>query len=189
MNQWKRGLFVLVCGLALAACGGEDDTNANTENSDTTGFSGGSFNITVESVADSCFDGAMNTIVLPTGEPRDLPAPVMIPSSADLPAAVDIQFNDPFQDVEGIEFELVGDNGLRTVGDGFEQTDVDISNSDEEECLATMMVSAELVASGDDSFTGTGTLTITSTTGDDCPAFQDGPPCTVTTPMTATRVN
>lgn len=189
MTQWKRGVLVLVCGLALAlaACGGEEENQENGET--TTGFSGGTFTVTVQSVQDNCFDGAMNSIVLPTGDPNNLPAPVTIPASTALPAQVDIEFNEPFQNASGIEFELVGDNGLRTTGDGFEQIGVDISSSEEQDCLADMMVTAELSATDDDTFTGTGTLTITSTEGEDCPAFQEGPPCTVTTPMTATRAN
>ena len=186
MSQWKRMMLVLCCVAGLVACGGDDDPE---ENGGETGFSGGSFTITVQSVQDGCFDGAMNTIVLPTGEPNALPAPVSIPASTDLPAQVDIQFNEPFQNVTGIEFELVGDNSLRTVGEGFTQTGVDISAAEGDECEADMLVTAELTAQGEDRFTGTGTLRITETRGADCPSFQEGPPCNVTTPLTADRVN
>ena len=186
MSQWKRMVLVMCCAGGLMACGGDDDPEVNGGE---TGFSGGSFVITVQSVQDGCFDGAMNTIVLPTGEPRELPAPVSIPASTDLPAQVDIQFNDPFQDVTGIEFELVGENGLKTAGEGFTQTGVDISTAEGDECEADMLVTADLSSQGEDRFTGTGTLTITETRGADCPAFENEPPCTVTTPLTADRVN
>lgn len=186
MGRWKLILMVMICAGGLAACGGDDDPE---ENGGETGFSGGSFVITVQSVQDGCFDGAMNTIILPTGEPNALPEPVSIPASTALPAQVDIQFNEPFQDVTGIEFELVGDNGLKTAGEGFTQTGVDISASEEEECEADMMVTAELTSQGEDRFTGIGMLTITEIRGEDCPAFQNGPPCTVSTPLTATRAD
>ncbi len=188
MSRTKRILLTLICvGALLAACGNDDNGNGDGDGEAATGFSGGNFTVTVESVDDGCFDGAMNTIVLPDGEANDLPAPVSFPDYDDLPTQVDIEFNEPFQDTEGIEFEAAGDNGLRTAGDGFTQTGVDIAAADGDDCLADMLVTAELSATDDDTFTGTGTLTITSAEGDDCPAFEAGPPCEVTTPMTATR--
>ncbi|MFU8803487.1 MAG: hypothetical protein ACNA8W_06740 [Bradymonadaceae bacterium] len=182
MKRTKYIVLTAICSLAIVACGDSEETEGDT------GFSGGSFNVTVLSVQDNCFDGAMNTIVLPDGTPNDLPAPVSIPAYSNLPAAVDIEFNAPFQSTSGVQFEVFGENGLRTAGNGFEQTGVDIAG-DGEDCVATMTVTAEFISSGPDSFTGTGTLTITSAEGDDCPAFQTGPPCTVTTPMSAARVN
>ena len=182
----KRTKFlVLLVGLvfALAACGEPEE---NGENGDE-GFAGGNFTVTVSNVDDSCFGGAMEVVILPTGEPSVLPAPVAIPSRSDLPADVDIQFNAPFNDVQGVPFEVSGANGLRTTGNGFEQNGVDIA-PDGEECDVDMLVTAELIASDDDTFTGTGTLTVSSATGENCPAFDEGPPCTVTTTLTATRV-
>ena len=150
------------------------------------GFEGGTFKVTTQSVDDGCFDGAMNTIVLPDGTPRDLPAPVVIPDySALAGATLDIDFNDPFQDVTGVAIEAAGENGLQTTGAGFDQTGVDISG-DGGDCLADMKVTAQLVSNGTDGFTGTATLTISAATGADCPAFQQGPPCAVATTLTAT---
>jgi hypothetical protein len=50
-----------------------------------------------------------------------------------------------------------------------------------------MLVTAELIASDNDTLTGSGTLTFSAATGADCPAFIAGPPCTVTTPLSAVR--
>ncbi len=181
----KRTKFlVLLVGLIFAAtaCGEPEENDDNGDE----GFEGGSFTVTVTNVDDGCLDGAMNTVVIPSGDSSELPAPVSIPDFADLPADLDIQFNEPFDNVTGVTFVAAGSNGLQTDGDGFEQTGVDIA-PEGEDCLADMMVTADLVASDADTFTGTGTLSITSTEGDDCPAFQEGPPCSVTTTLTATR--
>lgn len=188
MRRMTRLFLTMVCALALiTGCGDDDngDDNGDNGNAEEAGFSAGNFTFTAESVDDACFDGAMNTVIDP---PSDFPEPVAIPAFGDLPANIDIAFNEPFADVEGIEFEPVGDNGLRTSGDGFEQLGVDIGTAEGDECDADMMVTAELVATDDDTFTGTGTLEITDAVGEDCPAFLEGPPCEVTTPLTATRV-
>jgi hypothetical protein len=177
-------MTALCCVPLMLACGDSEEEN----NEPTTGFTGGSFTVTVQSVNDGCFDGAMTSIILPDGTPNDLPAPVSFPSSSALPTQVDIQFNAPFQSVQGIPFEAVGDNGLRTVAPGFPQTGVDIG-ADGEDCLADMTVTAELSATDANTFTGTATLTITSAVGDDCPSFLAGPPCAVTTVLRATRNN
>lgn len=185
MMRTKIFALSAICSIALlAACGDNEEEN----NEPATGFTGGSFTVSVQSVQDDCFGGAMNPVILPEGTPNDLPAPVSFPSSSDLPAAVDIQFNAPFQSAQGIQFEAVGDNGLRTVAPGFPQTGVDIT-TDGGDCVADMTVTAELSATDADTFTGTATLTITSAVGEDCPVFENGPPCAVTTAMRATRNN
>ena len=182
-SMWTWVAAIAALALFGAGCGGDDD-----DSSDSTGFSGGSFTVTVTSVQDGCFDGAMNTVVLPEGTPRDLPAPVNVPAWSDLPGQIDIAFNPPFQNVTGVPIEADGDNGIKTTGAGFAQVDVDIG-SDGKPCLTNMMVTASLLASGDDKFTGTAVLTITAAEGDDCPAFQSSPPCAVTTPLEANRAD
>lgn len=181
----KRTKFlVLLVGLVFALSGcGEPEENGNGDE----GFAGGNFTVTISNVDDFCFDDAMVSVILPTGEPSQLPAPVSIPASADLPANVDIEFNDPFNDVTGVAFEASGANGLRTSGDGFAQNGVNIA-PEGEDCDVNMLVTVDLVSSDADTFSGTGTLTITEATGENCPVFQDEPPCTVTTTVTANRV-
>lgn len=174
----------LAMGLALAfvtGCGDDDETSGGDG-----AFSAGAFLVTVQSVDDGCFDGAIDTIVLPDGTPRPLPAPVNMPGFADLPSQIDIQFDDPFQDVTGVPIEASGSNGFRVSGNGFEQNGVDIATTGTD-CVADMLVTAELIASDNDTLTGTGTLTISAATGADCPSFIAGPPCSVTTPLTAVR--
>lgn len=176
-------LAPLTMGLALAfvaGCGDDEDTNGSGE------FTAGAFIVTVQSVDDGCFDGAIDTIVLPAGTPRDLPAPVNLPAFTDLPSQIDIQFNDPFQDVTGVPIEASGDNGFRVSGNGFEQSGVDIASAGND-CLADMLVTAEIIASDNNTLTGSGTLAISAATGADCPAFIAGPPCNVTTPLRAVR--
>ena len=190
MSRMTRIFLTAICAFALiTACGDDDDNgNGNNEaqenNATEAGFSGGSFTFTAEDVTDSCFDGAMVTVIDP---PSDFPDPVSIPAFDELPADLDITFNEPFDDVQGVEFEPSGDNGLRTSGDGFEQIGVDIGTAEGDECDADMMVTAELISTDEDTFTGTGTLEITRTEGDNCPGFLEGPPCEVTTTLTATR--
>ena len=185
----KKLVFIAASTLVIGlGCGGENnETNNGTNNGGTDGIQGGDYTVTVEDVTDGCFDGAMDTIVLPDGSPRDLPEPVTIPASGDLPATIDINFNDPFQDVTGVEVEAAGNNGIQTAADGFVQQDVNITNDGTGDCLATMNVTFELTQAEPGSLTGSGTLSITEATGADCPAFTAGPPCEVVSNLTATR--
>lgn len=161
-------------------CGGDDDTTPAADSA----YTSGNFVVTVLDVDDACFDGAMNTIVLPDGTARDLPAPVALPGYADLPAGVDIQFSAPFQSVTGSAFVANGENGLMTDAAGIVQTGVDISDGGD--CLADMSVHVQLIASDNDTLTGSGYLEITSATGADCPVFA-GSGCKVTSNVSAVR--
>lgn len=176
-------LALICCGLLVVACGEEEEGNG--ENGDA--FEGGSFTVTVDEVDDQCFDGAMNTVILPEGEAVELPQPVSLPGLDELPAQTDITFNDPFHPAEGVDLEASGDNGMQIADGGIEQTDVDIETDEDGECLTQLTIDAELITTGEDTLTGTGTLTISEAEGDDCPAFTDEPPCEVTTDISAAR--
>lgn len=179
----KKLMFIAAATL-LVACGSNNETN-NENNGGGDGIEPGDYLITVERVTDGCFDNAINAVVLPDGGPRDLPAPVRIP--AELPGTTDINFNDPFDDVTGIEIEASGNNGVKSAGGGFPQTGVDITTDGTGGCLADMTVSFELTESEPGTLTGTGTLTVTEATGAECPAFTTGPPCDIVTDMTAVK--
>lgn len=182
----KRMILVSAVALALG-CGGDNNEENNGTNNGGGGLEAGNYTVTVLDVDDQCFDGAMDTIVLPDGMPRDLPAPVGIPGSADLPGTIDIQFTAPFQSVTGVAVEASGNNGITTSGTGFTQEDVDISSAGDGSCLADMNVTFTLTASADGKLTGSGSLSITAAEGASCPAFQAGPPCSVISNLEATK--
>ncbi len=184
----KKAAILLAAALVFG-CGDDDDSNNannanNANNSD--GWAAGGYTVTVLDVTDNCFDGAMDVIVLPDGTPRALPAAVTLPAPGDLPASIDIEFNEPFQDVTGVAIEAAG-SGFTTSGTGFSQTGVDIT-SDGGDCVADMTGTFTLTP-GADGLTGSGSLSITSATGADCPAFQAGPPCTVVSNLSAVPAN
>ena len=87
----------------------------------------------------------------------------------------------------GVEVKAAGNNGMQTTGSGFEQNQVDIG-SDGKPCMANMMVMANIIYSDADHVGGTASLRISAADGADCPAFTEGPPCTVTTPLVGVRV-
>lgn len=180
--------ILLASALVLAVgCGGDDNNTTSNNTTGTSGFAAGNYTVTVLDVDDQCFDGAMDTIVLPSGMARDLPSAVALPASSALPAKIDIEFTAPFQSVTGIDVEAVGDNGLKTSGTGFMQTGVDISAAADGSCLADMTVTFSLTASTDGNMTGSGSLSITAADGTSCPAFTAGPPCSVTSNLSASK--
>lgn len=185
---YRSAVALICCSLLALGCGSDEDENGTNQQTD--GFSGGSFTVTVESVQDNCFDNAMNTVILPEGVAVDLPEPVSLPALSALPASTDIAFSDPFQSADGVDLVASGDNGLQTAGAGVTQTDVDInSDTSQEACLTQMTITAELIATDDDNLTGTGTLTISDATGDQCPVFQGDTPCEVITSLSAVRID
>lgn len=179
-----KKLSFLIVAASLLFAAGCDDGEETTPTDDV--FSAGAFIVTSNTVNDGCFDGAMTTIVLPDGTPRDFPAAINFPAYSDLPNKIDIKFSAPFTDANGVDVEASGDKGWATSGDGFLQENVSIV-ADGLDCLANMKASAEMISTDNDHFSGTGTLTITNASGVDCPAFIAGPPCDVTVTMTAVR--
>ena len=179
----KRTVMASAFVLALG-CSSSDNNANSANNTGTDGFEAGSYTVTVLDVDDQCFDGAMDTIVLPDGTARDLPAPVTLPAYADLPAAIDIQFNAPFDNVTGVQVEASGNNGVTTTSP-FVQDAVDISADADMSCFADMTVEFTLTASEAGKLTGSGSLSITSTEGDNCPVGT--PPCSVTSNLEAVK--
>ncbi len=178
----KRIAF-LVLGLAMLltpACG-DDDTDTDTEV-----FAAGNFLVTAIGVTDNCFDGAMNTLIIPDGVSNDFPELIAFPAYAGLPSTIDIAFGAPFQSVTDVAVQKSGASGWSTVGDGFAQSGVSIV-AEGKDCVSDMMAYAELIATDNDNFNGTGILTISSATGADCPVFANEAPCTVHVQLAAVR--
>ena len=150
-------LFLLLFVTSVAACGEE-----------TPSFRGGPFEITITDVTDPCLDAALADLIAP---PATLPSPVNMPAYSQLPAPVDLDFHDPFEDVEGVQLEEDGAGGMRTAPGGFANSGVELyPREPEKSCLVdfTVAVSVDLLEA--DSLGGGALLTVTRTQGEDCPA-------------------
>ena len=143
--------------------GGEGEGEGEGE----TGFQGGSFTVTIDTVDDTCFDQAMKTLI---GPPSVLPAPIVLPGMSALPTQLaKIDFNDPFQDVENVDIEANGDHGIKTTAPGFTNAGIDLFPDDaDNECLVDMTITATITIVDDNTITGEATLNVTAATGEGC---------------------
>ncbi len=148
---------------------GEGEGPAEGEGEGPGTFPGGSFTVTLRDVNDDCFDGALRAIILPMGDVQDLPSPLVLPPHHALPTAIDIDFNDPFQDVTGVQIEADGPDGMKTSGAGMENRGVDLNaNMGGDPCLMDMTITASIDIIDDNTITGEATMHVTKAEGDGC---------------------
>jgi len=166
----------------LYACK-KDDPDAENISEDLEALYGVDHQITTQSVADQCFDGAMNALFMPQGAdtPQDFLYPVYIPSLDELPLSYEISLREPFVGME-VTAEDGGSGSINIVDGHMEEV---VLGATFGSCVATMDVEASIVPSGD-YFAFTTTITMSDLRGDDqdCPVPQVDP-CTVELFMTS----
>ncbi len=148
-------------------------------------FTGGNFTVTTIGVEDGCYDNALNTVFLPEGDgtTNDWANAIYLPGFDELPAEVEIDLQEPFQDLT-VTFEQGGEDEL-VVTDAL-QTEVQLQ--DDSDCIADLNANVSLVVLDADSVEGSVSLensNISSAT-DDCPVFTSDP-CTITLDITGVR--
>lgn len=148
-------------------------------------FTGGNFVLTTIGVEDGCYDNALNTVFLPEGDgtTNDWANAVYLPGFDELPAEVDIDLQEPFQDLT-VTFEAGGEDEL-VVSDAL-QTGVQLE--EDSDCTADLNANVSIVVLDADNVEGSVSLensNITSAT-DDCPVFR-ADPCTITLDVTGAR--
>ncbi len=176
----KHLLTLMILGIlgALAiGCPAADDDD------DDGAFTAGSFGFATVGVTDACTDGALEVVYMPegAGTPSDWQYPIELPAFEDLPAMVDIQLQDPFNDMT-VEISSPGDDQFAINGE--ENLGVDLDPDTYEDCIVDYNIDALLTLQDNDNLTGTVTLHTSNWTGDDCPATAD---CDVTLDVEASR--
>lgn len=176
----KKNLLILVVlgilGALVIGCPAADDDDDGE-------FTAGSFAFLTVGVSDACVDGALEVVYMPEGAatPSAWGYPIELPAFEDMPATVDIQLQDPFNDMT-VEITSPGDDQFAINGE--ENLGVDLDPDTYDDCVVDYNIDALLTLSDNDNLTGTVSLHISNWAGDDCPASTD---CDVTLDVEAAR--
>jgi len=191
MTFWKQVLsfgLISVSALAIAACGGSDD-GGTTEGGTTEGgevFQAGTFQLYTTEVSDKCLDGGLDLLFQPDGANTEymLANTTEFPSTADLPADLNVKLQAPFSDMAAT-VEADGAN-MKIVGASQENVVIDADKYGD--CNADMMIDADITIQDSANIVVAATLSISDWQGDNCPtALSD--PCMVTLTMRGERQN
>lgn len=149
-------------------------------NTDPVDLSAGDYQFATVDMTDSCLDGALEALFMPSGRsvPQEFEFPVYVPGRAELPTSYEISLREPFVGMP-VDVTSGGTGVLNMTG---QMDEVALNTALYGDCVATMAVSAELVADTKKTGSMVADVDITdarSAEDERCPPL-DADPCRVT---------
>lgn len=172
--------------LSLVACGDKNNDTGSTEGPDTETadiFEAGTFQFTNQAVDDQCLDGGFTVLFMPDGVANDWQNTIELPAEANLPSTYNITLQEPFSEME-VTVSSGGDGVL--VIEEAAQNGVLFDEASYADCAVDLSVQANIIIVDADTVNGTATLSVVSSAGETCPAFQTAP-CDIILDFTGSR--
>jgi len=165
----------------LLGCGKTD-----AEKSLSFSWTGGDFDFTTTAADDSCLDGALEALFMPSGPetPQQFEYPIYLPDFDELPISYEIDLREPFVSMP-VTVDADGSAMLSASG---VIDEVELGEQSYGDCVVTMTAEIDMTPSSEDSAEGEGRIAISDPRGDDdrCPIY-DADPCLVSLTLTAER--
>ncbi len=155
---------------------------------DPTTFASGEFQLSVVSVDDTCLDGSLDLVFMPTGKaaPYPLKNRTLIPALSELPKTYAMKLAAPFSDMTITMVSVQGKPAHMAVQDAV-QKNVALGLPGSKDCVGDLRISAEVAITSKDAVTlsVTATLDALRSATDTCPVAKL--PCAVKLTMTGAR--